>query len=90
MAPGGRAPPRTRTWSPGPESGLHREIRLFTAQHICLPSASRPPAVTLCRSLRGPCGTIADITAVTPSPDRPARGPQRPPAHHLGGQRGLG
>lgn len=35
-------------------------------------------AVMLCRSLRGPCGTIAGLTAVTPSPGRPVRGRSGP------------
>lgn len=35
-------------------------------------------SVMLCRSLRGPCGTIAGLTAVTPSPGRPVRGRSGP------------
>lgn len=58
---------------------------VYIEKSDCLqPSTSVSPlllvrlAVTLCRSLRGPCGTIANITAVTPSPGRPARGHSGP------------
>lgn len=46
-------------------------------------------AVTFCRSLRGPCGSICDTTRVTPSPDGPTGGTRRLPAWPPGRSAGL-
>lgn len=46
-------------------------------------------AVTFCRSLRRPCGSICDTTRVTPSPDGPTGGTRRLPAWPPGRSAGL-
>ena len=46
-------------------------------------------AVTFCRSLRGPCGSICDTTRVTPPPDGPTGGTRRLPAWPPGRSAGL-